>query len=353
MLTVASPKVDDVGCRLRARTVSERNCRRARRRRASRRRGPRWSSRFPSRSARTIPSRQRDLIGVSADASAVSGATSSARRPRLRRHRHGDRSRRSRARSRRSSSRSKSACAPSEFHPDIWPPVVIRDPAETAAKLAAVAGDKYSYRELDDFSDLIKRTLQNVPQVSKISRAGPAQGADLPRILAGAARRAPQNRLTDILGARNITLPGGVFEVAGQELRDRSLRRVQGREGDRRRHRRHVGLGAAALPARQRGHRARLRESRPLPELLPMAGRRGQMASQPRDHAGASRCGPASRSASSARRSTRRWRACGHDLPDDLVISRGRRISRCRSARTSICSCRACTRPSRWSSWSR
>src|SRR5262249_31623349 len=38
----------------------------------------------------------------------------------------------------------------SEFHPDGWDPVLIRDPHDTKAKLTAVAGDKYSYRELDD-----------------------------------------------------------------------------------------------------------------------------------------------------------------------------------------------------------
>jgi multidrug efflux pump subunit AcrB len=60
----------------------------------------------------------------------------------------------------------------SGFHPDVWPPAVIRDPQATEAKLAAVAGDKYSYRELDDFTDLIQRILQTVPQVSRVDHAG-------------------------------------------------------------------------------------------------------------------------------------------------------------------------------------
>ena len=54
----------------------------------------------------------------------------------------------------------------SDFHPDSWPPVVIRDPRDTQAKLAVVAGDKYSYRELDDFTDRIEKTVKTVPQVS-------------------------------------------------------------------------------------------------------------------------------------------------------------------------------------------
>jgi hypothetical protein len=60
----------------------------------------------------------------------------------------------------------------SEIHPDAWPAIVIRDPGETVARLAAVAGDKYSYRELDDYTDLIVRTLKGLPIVSKVTRSG-------------------------------------------------------------------------------------------------------------------------------------------------------------------------------------
>ena len=72
----------------------------------------------------------------------------------------------------------------SEFHPDVSQPALIRDPKDTEAQLAQVAGDKYSYRELDEFTDLIKRVVQTVPQVSKVDRAG------LPVVLAenGGAR---------------------------------------------------------------------------------------------------------------------------------------------------------------------
>jgi len=45
------------------------------------------------------------------------------------------------------------------FDPDIWQPVVIRNPEDAQARLDTVAGDKYSFRELDDFTDLIKRGL--------------------------------------------------------------------------------------------------------------------------------------------------------------------------------------------------
>src|SRR5262249_17604653 len=40
-----------------------------------------------------------------------------------------------------------------EFHPDSWPAVVIHDPSETRARMLDTAGDKYSYRQLDDYTD--------------------------------------------------------------------------------------------------------------------------------------------------------------------------------------------------------
>jgi len=54
----------------------------------------------------------------------------------------------------------------SDLHPDAWDPIIIRDPKETREQLANVAGDKYSYADLDDFSDLIARTVQGAPETS-------------------------------------------------------------------------------------------------------------------------------------------------------------------------------------------
>jgi multidrug efflux pump len=102
------------------------------------------------------------------------------------------------------------------FQPDAWDPIVVRDPADAATRLAAAAGDKYSYRELDDFSDLITRTLQaSVPQVSNITRSG---------VLAEQVFLAySQERLASygiqptiikqLLTARNTLIPGGSLQV--------------------------------------------------------------------------------------------------------------------------------------------
>jgi multidrug efflux pump subunit AcrB len=108
----------------------------------------------------------------------------------------------------------------SEIHPDSWPAAFIRDPADTEVRLAAVAGDKYSYRELDDFTDLIARTVQGAPEVAKIDRKGvlPEQiYLDYSQQRLAAYGYTPSN-LKDILGARNITLPGGQLEVGPQSI---------------------------------------------------------------------------------------------------------------------------------------
>src|SRR5262250_3209304 len=107
----------------------------------------------------------------------------------------------------------------SELHPDAWGPILIRDTNETRKKVAETAGDKYSYRELDDFSDLIARTLIGTPQASKYQRAGvwPEQ-IDLDYSQDRLANYGVQpSKLQDLLQARNITLPGGSIEVGGEK----------------------------------------------------------------------------------------------------------------------------------------
>jgi multidrug efflux pump subunit AcrB len=59
-----------------------------------------------------------------------------------------------------------------QVHPDLWVPIIVRNPADTARLLASVAGDKYSYREMDNFTDVIERQLKLIPLVSKVERVG-------------------------------------------------------------------------------------------------------------------------------------------------------------------------------------
>jgi multidrug efflux pump subunit AcrB len=108
----------------------------------------------------------------------------------------------------------------SEMHPDAWAPAIIRDPRETRTKLTNVAGDKYSYAQLDNFSDLIGRTLQGAPEVSKVERRGVLSQTvyldySQDRLAAYGLRPAD---LSKLLSARNIIAPGGTAETGERKV---------------------------------------------------------------------------------------------------------------------------------------
>ena len=106
-----------------------------------------------------------------------------------------------------------------ELHPDVWRSIVVFDPAETEAKLTAVAEARYSYRELDEFTDLLKKRLQSVAEVAKVTRAGVLPEAVF---LDYSQERVSgynlQGDLRNLIGARNITAPGGVVEAPNKKL---------------------------------------------------------------------------------------------------------------------------------------
>jgi multidrug efflux pump subunit AcrB len=108
----------------------------------------------------------------------------------------------------------------SELHPDAWEPAIIRDPRETRTKLAKVAGDKYSYAQLDDFSDLIGRTLQGAREVSKVERRGVLSQAiylDYSQDRLAAYGLRPTD-LSRVISARNIIAPGGNVETGERRI---------------------------------------------------------------------------------------------------------------------------------------
>lgn len=107
-----------------------------------------------------------------------------------------------------------------DFHPDLWRGILIRDPAGAREALAATAGDKYSYAELEAITDLIARTLKTSPLVSKVGRSGLLEERiyleySQERLAAYGIR---PSQLPDILEARNTTAPGGSLEVGGKKL---------------------------------------------------------------------------------------------------------------------------------------
>src|SRR5262249_11906194 len=107
-----------------------------------------------------------------------------------------------------------------EIHPDAWPPAIIHAPQETAVVLQKNPGDKYSYRDLDNFTDLLSRTILGVPEVSKVDRSGVLQeyvylNYSQDRL---ASYGLEPSQLQNVLQSRNITSPGGVVETGSKRV---------------------------------------------------------------------------------------------------------------------------------------
>src|SRR5271169_5924668 len=107
-----------------------------------------------------------------------------------------------------------------DFHPDAWGPIIIRDPQSAKERIAEVANNRYSYRQLDDFTDLIQRSLQRVPEVAKVQRVGVLpeeiylENSDA-RL---AALKLQPTKIKDILNARNVTAPGGIVQTQSRNV---------------------------------------------------------------------------------------------------------------------------------------
>jgi multidrug efflux pump subunit AcrB len=106
------------------------------------------------------------------------------------------------------------------LHPDLWSPVVVRGLEAVESKLAAAAGPRYTYRELDEHTDLLQRILLASPKVGKVTRTGVLPEA----IYLGfshdqlAQQGIPVGAVRDVLVARNISLPGGIVETQGRNV---------------------------------------------------------------------------------------------------------------------------------------
>ncbi|MDX2152127.1 MAG: efflux RND transporter permease subunit [Bryobacteraceae bacterium] len=107
-----------------------------------------------------------------------------------------------------------------QVHPDLWEPIIVRSPGDTAKLLAAVAGDRYSYREMDNFTDVIERQLKLIPLVSKVERSGVL---DERVYLTFSQNRLAAYGLSPVafmkaLRARNITAAGGEVNAGGRNI---------------------------------------------------------------------------------------------------------------------------------------
>ncbi|MEW6144089.1 MAG: efflux RND transporter permease subunit [Thermodesulfobacteriota bacterium] len=108
----------------------------------------------------------------------------------------------------------------SGFHVDAWEPVLIGNAAETEKKLGAVAGDKYSYSDLENVTELITEVLQSVEEVSIIERSGVLPQRvylDYSQEELASYGILPAD-IKQKVNARNTDLPGGEFDVGGSEV---------------------------------------------------------------------------------------------------------------------------------------
>src|SRR5215813_6885457 len=108
----------------------------------------------------------------------------------------------------------------SGLHPDVWAPFVVADPASTLEQLRRARGDRYSHRQLDDFTDAIARRIRAVGKVSRVTRSG-VIGERI--YLDYSQQRFAQfgvgvNTVRDALAARNVESPSGLLEVRGRNV---------------------------------------------------------------------------------------------------------------------------------------
>jgi multidrug efflux pump len=107
-----------------------------------------------------------------------------------------------------------------DIHPDVWDPIVITPGLSLVDVLERQAGPKYSYRELDDFTDRIEKAIKIAPEASRVTRVGVIEEQ--------IEARYSQHRLAAfgiipaairvVLQSRNTTVPAGTVNAEGREL---------------------------------------------------------------------------------------------------------------------------------------
>ena len=111
-------------------------------------------------------------------------------------------------------------------HPDMWPAIIVRDLSTLEQKLRdspldPLGGpDRYSYRELRRYADILRDRLKQYPTIGKIDEIGVQEEAIYLYYSSrrfGALDLAPQT-VAARLARRNINLPGGRIETAEQNV---------------------------------------------------------------------------------------------------------------------------------------
>jgi multidrug efflux pump subunit AcrB len=107
-----------------------------------------------------------------------------------------------------------------ELPPQVQGPVVDSDFGDTVAMLVAVSGDRYGYRELQDYVDTIKDTLRTVPEVGKIA----VYGNQTEQIWVTSSMERMSQYFTDprkvagALGERNVVQGAGSLRTDAEQV---------------------------------------------------------------------------------------------------------------------------------------
>jgi multidrug efflux pump subunit AcrB len=107
-----------------------------------------------------------------------------------------------------------------DLHPDVWDPIVIAPGAQVRQALRENAGAKYSYRELDDFTERIERAVRGTPEVSRVTRVGLLE--EQVELLYSQDRIAGYGIVPPAIPAtlekRNTTIPAGTLNTGGRNI---------------------------------------------------------------------------------------------------------------------------------------
>ncbi|MCC7110794.1 MAG: efflux RND transporter permease subunit, partial [Deltaproteobacteria bacterium] len=105
-------------------------------------------------------------------------------------------------------------------HPDVWGPIRVRSLDEIRARLEQHAGDKYSYRELDDVTTRLRDEIARLPAVGRVDRHGvvPERIYLLYSQEKLASFGLHPRQIGDALRAHNVNVPAGSVSTGRQVL---------------------------------------------------------------------------------------------------------------------------------------
>ena len=176
---------------------------------------------FPQSIDPATPARQRDLVASVWHRARPGPRLPPRRRPGVRRPRLRDLARRQPRCVLAVNDVVRERLVGSQLHPDVWPAGADPRSGGYRGALADVAGDKYSYRDLDDFTDLHQAdAAERAAGGEGDARRRPAR-ADLSsstRRSGSPPRACGPRRCCRCWPARNTTAPGGLIEIGGRGL---------------------------------------------------------------------------------------------------------------------------------------